>query len=85
MDKREIDVDYTEMSSTDNSILLDEGNMRLDTSAEIDKSQIYKDLKELQMLNQEILEQNKDLINKNQALAQKIDKLPATAGTNSAT
>jgi hypothetical protein len=78
MDKREIDLDYTEISSTDKSILLNDCNERVDTSAEFDKSQIYKDLKgaffrnyfsELQQLNQEILEQNRDLINKNEVLA----------------
>lgn len=72
MDKREIDLDYTEISSTDKSILI---HQDYTGDPSLDKTQIYKDLQELQFLNQEILEENQKLIQKNQSLAKQIGKV----------
>jgi hypothetical protein len=73
-DKHNRLLDLSETSLTEKSFDAQDNKSENAKSANTERSHMYKELRELQLLNQEILAQNEELIKKNQLLVTQISK-----------
>lgn len=82
MDKFNRNIDLSDIDCTEQSFVLNCDDTGTDRSGKTERSDMYKNLKELQKLNEEILKQNQELIKKNQALVAQIGKDNNTESSN---